>query len=263
MSKFDLVSKDFKETYVHSFKDIKFGAYGKLIWNKSFVDKFIDDFNNKCSEDNSKKIILVEPSYADSENALKYCSTNAETIIITIRPVLERICSHLIMDSRLGIINLNNLNKNKLFLERFHYYLALSNYSLIYQKLKSLGTNMDKVYLLDLKKRLIYQNGKGFINEELIKEIALKTIKETTNKAKVPKNKLIGYLYKKELLRKLSRIMVFKSLKDFFNNNFLKNIDMKDKQELEKLIYKTFTSSIKATEFQNSFLLSSKSIINF
>ena len=205
-----MISRDFKETYIHSFKDIKFGTYGKLIWEQPFVNKFIEDFDTKISVNYSKKMILIEPSYADSENALKYCSTNAESIIITVRPVLRRICSHLIMDSRHGILNLKYLKKNKPFIERFHYYLALSNYSLTYQKLNSLGTNMNKVCFLDLKKGIIYKSSKELINEEIIKEIALKSIKENSNKAKVPKNKLIAELYKKEILRKISRITLLK-----------------------------------------------------
>lgn len=253
-----MISREFKETYIHSFKDIKFGTYGKLIWDQAFVNKFIEDFDKKNSENYSKKMILVEPSYADSENALKYCSRYAESIIITVRPVLRRICSHLIMDSRNGILNLKNLRKNKLFIERFHYYLALSNYSLTYQKLNSLGTNMDKVCFLDLKKGVIYKSSKDLVNEELIKEIALKSIKESSNKAKVPKNKIIAELYKRKMLRKISRITLFKSLKKFFNNNFLSEIDIEKRKELEELIYKMYKSSIDATEYQNNFLLSSK-----
>ena len=130
MNKFDLISKEIKETYIHSFKDIRSGSYGNLIWRQKLIDKLTNDFIKKLSiNSKKKKLILIEPSYADSENALNFCSINSETIIITIRPVLKRISSHLIMDNRLGILNFNNLTQNKSFLERLHYYLSLSNYS--------------------------------------------------------------------------------------------------------------------------------------
>ena len=258
IGKFDLVSDEYKELYIHSFKDVKKGSYRNLIWEEQLINKFTNDFNKKNSDCSPKKLILVEPSYADSENALDYCSSNSQTIVITIRPVLKRICSHLIMDSRLGILNLNNLQNNKLFLERFYYYLSLSNYAFLYERLKLLGTNMGKVCFLDLKKRLIYSNSKNLVNLELIKKIANIATRNKTNPARVPKNKLIEYLYKNKNLRKISRVKLLKKLKDYFNNNSFHNLDIKKKEHLEEIIYKIHKSSIESIEYQNNFLLSSK-----
>ena len=256
--KFDLVSDEYKELYIHSFKDVKKGSYRNLIWEQQLINKFTNDFNKKNSECSPKKLILVEPSYADSENALDYCALNAETIVITIRPVLKRICSHLIMDSRLGILNLNNLENNKFFLERFYYYLTLSNYAFLYERLKSLGTNMGKVCFLDLNNKLIYSNSKNLVNFELIKKIANIAIRNKTNPARVPKNKFIKYFYKSKHLRKISRIKLLKKLKDYFNNNLFQNLDTKNREHLEEIIFKIHKSSIESIEYQNNFLLSSK-----
>jgi len=52
-----------------------------------------------------------------------------------------------------------------------------------------------------------------------------------------------------------------KKLKIFFNQNFFYNVSFSRKENMEKLIYKNYKSSIDAIESQNNYLLSTKQIL--
>ena len=118
---------------------------------------------------------------------------------------------------------------------------------------------MDKVCFLDLKNKIIYKNSKHLINEELIKEIAIKASAQSENSARIPKNKFIEYLYKNKYLRIISRVKLLKDIKKYFNDKFFLNMDNKKRKTIEDLIYKSHKSSIDAIEFNNQALLVSKS----
>ena len=232
-----------------------------MIWKNNLIEIFKKQFIKKQRNKLDKKIVILEPSYADSEKALKYCSLNCETIVITIRPVLKRICSHLIMDSRLGILNFRNLCRNNFYSERIYYYLFLSNYNLLNEKLKSMGTDMNKVFFLDLNQRKLYKNNDSNKNEDIIREISIVTLNHSSNLARLPKNFFIELIYQNNIIRRISRLKFLNKLKKLFNKKYFDDISIERRKNIENLIYKNYKSSIDAIEFQNNSLLSTKVLV--
>ena len=120
----------------------------------------------------NKPLVLLEPSYIECNSALEQLADLNTLFILTYRPVLDRIISHVCMDISLGILPHpgHSLFKCRLD-ERIYYYLFLSDFQASIARLKyilkdSLGSD---IVICDLSNRLVYHNG---ISDALMSYIA-------------------------------------------------------------------------------------------
>ena len=108
-----LINKDIKDTFIHSYDDLKFTNYSKVLWSKKNIDKINEDFRSLIQTKSIKKLVLFEMSYIFSKKALNFCAKSNSLVVISLRNTFDRALSNLMMDYRLGIISIRDIETCK------------------------------------------------------------------------------------------------------------------------------------------------------
>ena len=248
----ELLNEDVKDTFLHSFDDLKSTNYANVLWQKPFINKINEKFKSLVKTQSKKNLLLFEMSYICSKKALKHCANTDSLVVISLRNTFDRALSNLMMDYRLGIISINDVASRKNnYIQQCELYLKISNLQSIFNQLINYGQNPKNIMFIDIFNLKIYSNAS--INEEfeLIKSIVKGAKNTKVNEASDFRFGFIYYLYRSRLLRLIYRIPIFKFFKTFINKLFFKKNNLYLKNKFHKFLVKDYKEKLDIIEENN------------
>ena len=263
IDKFQMISSDVKETYIHSFDDIKNGFYKKVLWSSDYVEELRNSYNSKINSIRDKVYTIFEPSYADSDKALSYCAKECSNIVITIRPSIDRIVSHILMDIKLGLIsNWNEPCCCQDIQNRMPYYFLLTNYFTLHQRIQYFNSNANIVFL-NLSQRMIYTKTTNMFNIDNILLIAKRAHNIRNNESVMPSSFIGQNISSVNLLRRIGRLSFLSKYKEAMYNILYTKTSLQLKSKIKSMILEQYESTISVLNRENTNMLKSYKILEF
>ncbi len=248
-----LVNKNIKDTFIHSYDDLKFTNYSKVLWRKKNIDKINEDFKSLIQTKSDKKLVLFEMSYIFSKRALKFCAKSNSLVVISLRNTFDRALSNLMMDYRLGIISIRDIeNCKKKYIEQCELYLKISNIENVYKKLIKNGQKDKDIMFIDIFNLKIYS--KNSINKEfkLVKSLLKGSLKMKENEASDFRFSFLSFLFRFRYLRLIYRIPIFKFFKKYINKILFKKNNSFLKSKLNKYLSRDYKEKFDFIEKSNN-----------